>query len=648
MADVQELLVELEAKLRDQSHAEALAICDRILAISPTDADVLRAKLALHTELGSYAEALALLDSLPDLSALCGFERAYFLYQLNRESEALEVLQSLSASAGEQQHLLLAAQVHYRMGAHAEAAKLFMQAAEQAPPSAELSTNVLAALVAAGKSEEAVAYAKTLPESTQFELYYNRACAAIELGELRSAKLLLDAALKSCRESLSTDEFTEEEIEVELGVLTAQAAYVDQQRGDTEAASQAYEALFSFKTELEPAVAAVAANNIVALRGGERDLFDSWKKCRANFAENVTRKLTPTQRRAFLFNGALLSMHMSRTQQCKELLATLNEEFPQSADTAIIQAATAMRAKQQAAAEQILAAAAERTNDPRPALTIAQLQLQAKQPELAAKTLEGIEALRSKPAMIGARVALYERLGDVDAAAAALASADDDITILQAAGEFHARHGRWQEAADAQRRLLELNPRDLQALAALVIATSHFDPAAANEHLARLEIASPPIDETALDALDPEQLEQSLPRSAKSLQRDADVRKRDAGEQDSSTRLKKKRRTRKKVIYPKGFDPANPGPPPDPERWLPKRERSNYRPRRKDKRGISRGPQGSTSGQARPDARTTTNVKALTEEERLKAKQQEEAKARSEAAAAAAASKNKKGKKGKR
>jgi hypothetical protein len=39
----------------------------------------------------------------------------------------------------------------------------------------------------------------------------------------------------------------------------------------------------------------------------------------------------------------------------------------------------------------------------------------------------------------------------------------------------------------------------------------------------------------------------------------------------SATRRKRKPR------YPKGFDPANPGPPPDPERWLPKKERSTYR-----------------------------------------------------------------------
>ena len=39
------------------------------------------------------------------------------------------------------------------------------------------------------------------------------------------------------------------------------------------------------------------------LRGGSKDLFDSWKKCRANLAEPLSKKLTPRQRRAFVFNG---------------------------------------------------------------------------------------------------------------------------------------------------------------------------------------------------------------------------------------------------------------------------------------------------------------------------------------------------------
>ena len=41
----------------------------------------------------------------------------------------------------------------------------------------------------------------------------------------------------------------------------------------------------------------------------------------------------------------------------------------------------------------------------------------------------------------------------------------------------------------------------------------------------------------------------------------------------------KKKRTRKPRL-PKGLDTANPGPPPDPERWLPKWQRSDFKRKR--------------------------------------------------------------------
>jgi signal recognition particle subunit SRP72 len=65
----------------------------------------------------------------------------------------------------------------------------------------------------------------------------------------------------------------------------------------------------------------------------------------------------------------------------------------------------------------------------------------------------------------------------------------------------------------------------------------------------------------------------------------------DVPEEVKKQKAKKRKR---KPKYPKNFDPANPGPPPDPERWLPKRERSSYRPRR-NKRVQVRGAQGSVS-----------------------------------------------------
>merc|ERR1712146_257068 len=59
--------------------------------------------------------------------------------------------------------------------------------------------------------------------------------------------------------------------------------------------------------------------------------------------------------------------------------------------------------------------------------------------------------------------------------------------------------------------------------------------------------------------------------------------------------IKKKRKRNRKIRYPKNFDPENPGPPPDPERWLPKRERAEFKKRMKKRdKAFLRGPQGAT------------------------------------------------------
>ena len=105
-------------------------------------------------------------------------------------------------------------------------------------------------------------------------------------------------------------------------MLTAQAAFINQSLGDIPSAETAYETLFAFKADLDPAVMAVAANNVLRIRG-QRDLFDSWKKCKSTLSDGLSKKLTPAQRLAFLTNGALLSLHMNKADQCKDLLTSI-------------------------------------------------------------------------------------------------------------------------------------------------------------------------------------------------------------------------------------------------------------------------------------------------------------------------------------
>lgn len=57
----------------------------------------------------------------------------------------------------------------------------------------------------------------------------------------------------------------------------------------------------------------------------------------------------------------------------------------------------------------------------------------------------------------------------------------------------------------------------------------------------------------------------------------------------------RRRRSSRKKRLPKGFDPENPGPPPNPERWLPKWQRSDYKKKRGSRhraKEVVKGSQG--------------------------------------------------------
>ena len=67
-------------------------MCDQILAAAPGDSDALLSKVAALIELGQANDALQVIESNPELGDACTFEKAYCLYNLYRESEALPLL----------------------------------------------------------------------------------------------------------------------------------------------------------------------------------------------------------------------------------------------------------------------------------------------------------------------------------------------------------------------------------------------------------------------------------------------------------------------------------------------------------------------------------------------------------------------------
>jgi signal recognition particle subunit SRP72 len=86
--------------------------------------------------------------------------------------------------------------------------------------------------------------------------------------------------------------------------------------------------------------------------------------------------------------------------------------------------------------------------------------------------------------------------------------------------------------------------------------------------------------------VDVDALEAAASRGGGGMRKKEGGRKRGGDEMDADgkgTEVKKKARRKRAPRFPKGYDPEQPGggvPPPEPERWLPKWQRSDFKRRK--------------------------------------------------------------------
>ncbi len=117
----------------------------------------------------------------------------------------------------------------------------------------------------------------------------------------------------------------------------------------------------------------------------------------------------------------------------------------------------------------------------------------------------------------------------------------------------------------------------------------YLDPEKAVEKIGDVELTTKTYDGEELAAL----FDKHFGTGKRGAAKPAALIKDAPGLEDRNPEEKKKEETKKKSKkpkYPKNFDPENPGALPDPERWLPKWQRTKYR--KKHGGGLQRGPQG--------------------------------------------------------
>ncbi|XP_010044754.2 signal recognition particle subunit SRP72 [Eucalyptus grandis] len=600
---IEDLFASLNKHIQRSEYKQAVKVADQVLGIAPGDEDAIRCKVVALIKSDSIENALTTIQSAKNLPIDFSFFKAYCLYRQNKLDEALDSIKSKERSTPT---MLLESQILYRQGKVDACADIYQKLQKSNMESLEV--NAIASLVVAGRASEVqgILDAFRVKATSSFELAYNTACSLIDREKHLDAEQLLLSARRIGQETLLEENLDADEVEIELSPIAVQLAYVQQIFGRRQEAIEAYTGIITRNLSDESSLA-VAVNNLVALKGpkevsdGLRKIDRLKDKDAQNFqlSHTVELKLLRKQREAIYTNRVLLLLHANKMDQAREIVACLPDMFPNSVTPILLQAAVLVRENKAGKAEEILGQFAEKFPDKSKTVLLARAQVAAAagHPLVAAESLSKIPDIQHMPATVATLVALKERAGDIDGAAAILNSAiqwwsnamteDNKLSsIMPEAASFMLRHGRQQEAARLYEELVKSHG-SVEAMAGLITTVARVDIGKAEAYEKKLK----PL--PGLKGINVESLE----KTSGAKQDESSLRRGLAeAHEESKSKEKTKKKRKRKPRYPKGFDPAHPGPPPDPERWLPKRERSSYRPKRKDKRAAQvRGSQGAVA-----------------------------------------------------
>lgn len=217
----------------------------------------------------------------------------------------------------------------------------------------------------------------------------------------------------------------------------------------------------------------------------------------------------------------------------------------------------------------------------------------------ACDVLRSIEEFKHKSGMVSALVTMYSHEEDIDSAIDIFKQAIEHyqseqpgsaahLALVREAANFKLKYGRKKEAISDLEQLWKQNTNDIHTLAQLISAYSLVN----TDKAKSLSKHLPSADTMALN-VDVDELENSH-GATYVRKKAAKVIGENLPKEQGQGEIKKKKK-KKKGKLPKNCDPKAT---PDPERWMPMKERSYYRGKKKGKKKeqIGKGTQGATAG----------------------------------------------------
>jgi len=309
-------------------------------------------------------------------------------------------------------------------------------------------------------------------------------------------------------------------------------------------------------------------------------------------------------------NKCLLYMYTNQIANCKKGIENLKKNFPlaDANATSLLEAAIFLRDKhadQATSHLETMLSTGVRSNEV--TLTLAQLYLSKGKLEETIKVLEHVTDIKYMPAVVGLSVSLCNILGKRDLAIKCLDNAikygqenpsklkkEHIVTYMRESSNLKLANGDIESGVKMLETLRAEDSSDMLTLAKIISAYSQINLQKALQYSKDLPELSKGSQDVNLDMIEMTDMIGSFRFSKKALKQSFEE-----GEVKAEVGLKRKRRKRKKGKLPKNY---NPEVDPDPERWLPRWERSTFKPKRQ-KRGTStvgKGTQGAVGGADQP------------------------------------------------
>ncbi|KAK1760742.1 hypothetical protein QBC47DRAFT_313009 [Echria macrotheca] len=613
-----------------EDHAEALKLANAAIKASKGNKDALLT--AHHTravallKLDRFDDALrAISEGGDELEKLCPLEKAYALYKTG-ELAAAEALLKTAGTGRALKHIN--AQVAYRAEKFDKAASLYRELSSaddgaQYGEENDLRINLSAAnaqLEWQGKGW-AVPEAQKQPareDLEAFETAYNAACGCISRGDFSKAAVLLKRSRDLCE---ALEDLDDEEKKTELLPITVQQIYVFTRLGKLEEAEGLRKAI-DLSEVSDSSTKLIAKNNSLILQA-ESNPYIRQRNFSSLPEPSGNDKFFGYQASIVRHNKFVAELQANKFSGVKKTTSnilkgeSLSPTSSARADLGVLNAAAACEMKDgKEALRQILPLLESRPDDVGLLLTIIQLYVQLKNPGPALSLLETFfkrletattadhADVRFAPGLIALAVALYRQQGQQSAIRRELAKAaahwqkkgptahGGDSLIREAGIELlrSALPSDLEAAGQAFSHLVAAQPHDRTANAGLVASFATLDLAKVEPYLDALpavEKVTAGIDVAALIDAGVATLPVAAPVIGKKRAREDD------GAEKPQQSAAKKRRRRK---LPKDYDPNKK---PDPERWLPLRDRSSYRP--KGKKGKKRAAEATQGGVVRDE-----------------------------------------------